>query len=177
MIWSNTECNRRGHNCSSKSPCYMEHDQSILCGHHVKLHIWNVKLKRLKKLFTIISSNKCCTTKCYFTLWYLGIQCHIFSQTYQYSTCLNMKLSYTSKFYVYRWRLIFCMLWQTYGDKKMNIRNIIKMMGSISFFHVLVLNKSWDKFLSKTTKTICAMTDYEKLINKKESVLIITPTM
>lgn len=37
------------------------------------------------------------------------------------------------------------------------------------FFHVLVLNKSWDKFLSKTTKTICAMTDYEKLINKKES--------
>lgn len=55
----------------------------------------------------------------------------------------------------------------------MNIRNIIKMMGSIFFFYVFVLNKLWDKFFLKIIKIICVMIDYEKLINKKEFVLII----
>lgn len=55
----------------------------------------------------------------------------------------------------------------------MNIRNIIKMMGLIFFFYVFVLNKLWDKFFLKIIKIICVMIDYEKLINKKEFVLII----
>lgn len=55
----------------------------------------------------------------------------------------------------------------------MNICNIIKMMGSIFFFYVFVLNKLWDKFFLKIIKIICVMIDYEKLINKKEFVLII----
>lgn len=55
----------------------------------------------------------------------------------------------------------------------MNIYNIIKMMGLIFFFYVFVLNKLWDKFFLKIIKIICVMIDYEKLINKKEFVLII----
>lgn len=55
----------------------------------------------------------------------------------------------------------------------MNICNIIKMMGLIFFFYVFVLNKLWDKFFLKIIKIICVMIDYEKLINKKEFVLII----